>query len=384
MNKIGHAQKNKKLREFEAYMSGEKKSCENSCIFCFVDQLPKGCLRQSLYFKDDDERLSFLHGNYITLTNLASHDIDKIIELRISPINISVHTTDPALRIRMMGNSCAGEVLSYMQKLSEAQIDINAQIVLCKGINDGPELEKTLGDLCDLPAIQSISVVPAGLTKYREQNHLFSLAPFDKPDCAKIIKTVDSFGEENLKKRNSRMVYCADELYLKAELEIPDAEYYEDYPQYENGVGMIRSFIEDFYGEVELTPQKEGGDCVLRKLSLVTGEAAYDLIKSLADDISGRFQNLSCEVYKIKNEFFGEEVTVAGLVVGGDIISQLSPHKDSLGDLLLVPAVMLRHERDLFLDGTSPNDIEKALGVKVKIVENNARDFIEKVLSHNG
>lgn len=365
-------------------MSGEKKSCENSCIFCFIDQLPKGCLRQSLYVKDDDERLSFLYGNYITLTNLSQRDIDKIIELCISPINISVHTTNPALRVRMMKNGRAGEVLGYMQKLSEAQIDINAQVVLCKGINDGSELEKTLGDLCGLPAIQSISVVPAGLTKYREQNHLFSLAPFDKSDCVKIIDTVDRFGEENLKKRNSRMVYCADELYLKAELEIPDAEYYEDYPQYENGVGMIRSFIEDFYGEVELTPQKEGGDRALRKVSLVTGEAAYGLIKSLADDLSGRFQNLSCEVYKIKNNFFGESITVAGLVVGGDIIAQLSPHKDSLGDLLLVPAAMLRHERDLFLDGTSPKDIEKALGVKVKIVENNARDLLKMVLTNNG
>jgi len=240
--------------EFETYMMDEKKNCKNKCVFCFIDQLPdksKNCLRETLYFKDDDERLSFLHGNYITLTNLEDWHIDRIIKMRISPMNISVHTTNPALRVKMMNNRRAGEALGYINKLADNDIKINAQIVLCKNINDGEELEKTLTDLCFLSSIQSIAVVPSGLTKYREENGLFKLEPFDKSDCEKIIKTVDKFGEENLKKYNSRLVYCADEIYLKAEQKIPDGEYYEDYPQYENGVGMIRSFCDDFYRDFE-------------------------------------------------------------------------------------------------------------------------------------
>ena len=379
------------LREIENYMDidGEKKSCKNKCIFCFIDQMPdksKFCLRETLYFKDDDERLSFLHGNYISMTNLEDSDIDKIIKMRISPVNISVHTTNKELRVKMMRNKRAGEVLDYMKKLAENNININAQIVLCKNINDGRELEKTLTDLCALyPVMQSIAVVPSGLTKYRDENNLYKLESFDKSDSRKIIETVDKFGEENLKKYNSRLVYCADEFYLKAELKIPDAEYYEDYPQYENGVGMIRSFCDDFYGEIKHPPPaggtlftKEGKESS-RKISLVTGEAAYYVIKTLAGDIVKKYNNLDCEVYKIKNNFFGGEITVAGLVTGRDIIEQLTPFKDNLGDELLIPAVMLRYERDLFLDNTSVGDIETALEIKVGIVENNAEDFIKKV-----
>jgi len=377
---IGVKKEFDKLREFEAYMAGEKKSCENSCIFCFIDQLPKEGLRDSLYFKDDDERLSFLHGNYITLTNLDDGDIGRIIRLRISPVNISVHTTDPALRVKMMGSARAGEVLGYLKKLAEADIDINAQVVLCRGINDGHELEKTLGELCSIPAVQSISVVPAGLTRYRKQNRLFELLPFDGGECKKIIETVDRFGAENLKKRSSRVVYCADELYLKAGLEIPGDDYYEDYPQHENGVGMIRGFCEDFYRNVnhpslrDTLFEKEG-----RAVSIVTGEAAFGVIQTLAGDLCARCQGLSCRVYGVKNNFFGEGVTVAGLVTGGDIISRLAPHRGELGSELLVPAVMLRYERDLFLDGIDTRELEEALGVKVAVVENNAEDFINKV-----
>ena len=365
--------------EFETYMMDEKKNCQNKCIFCFIDQLPKDCLRETLYFKDDDERLSFLHGNYITLTNLEDWHIDRIIKMRISPVNISVHTTNPDLRVKMMNNKHAGEALRYISKLSNNNINVNAQIVLCKNINDGKELERTLADLCAFPSIQSIAVVPSGLTKYREENGLFNLEPFGKPDCEKMIETVDKFGEENLKKTNSRLAYCADEIYLKAEREIPDGEYYEGYPQYENGVGMIRSFRDDFYRDFEQIVGRDapGAPC---KKSLVTGEAAYDVIKTLADDLVKKCGNLKCEVYKIKNNFFGEEITVAGLVTGQDIIEQLTPHKNNLGDELLIPSVMLRHERDLFLDNTSVGDIEKSLGVKVRIVENNAEDFIKNIL----
>jgi len=379
MAKFTRAGKNK-LQKFEDFMTGEKKSCKNKCIFCFIDQLPKDCLRETLYFKDDDERLSFLHGNYITLTNLEDFDIERIIKLRITPVNISVHTTNPELRVKMMNNKRAGEVLAYIKKLAEAGININAQIVLCKNINDGKELEKTLADLCALyPSVQSVAVVPSGLTKYREENSLFKLEPFNKSDCGKIIETVNKFGEENLKKYNSRLVYCADEFYLNAGLEIPGGEYYEDYPQYENGVGMLRSFCDDFYRDFEQIVGRDapGAPC---KKSLVTGEAAYDLIKTLADDLVKKCGNLKCEVYKIKNNFFGEEITVAGLVTGQDIIEQLTPHKNNLGDELLIPSVMLRHERDLFLDNTSVGDIEKSLGVKVRIVENNAEDFIKNIL----
>ena len=356
-------------------MAGEKKRCHNKCIFCFIDQLPKG-LREALYFKDDDERLSFLHGNYVTLTNMEDFDIDRIIDMRISPINISVHTTNPALRAKMTGNPRAGEVLGYIKKLSDADIDINAQIVLCKNINDGSELKKTLADLSAIPAVQSVAAVPAGQTKHREENGLFKLEPFGRADCEKIIETVDEFGEENLKKRNSRLIYCADEFYLKAEKPIPDAEYYEDYPQYENGVGMIRSFVDEFYQSAETPGPLEKP----RRVSLATGEAAYGTIKALARELEKRHGNLSCGAYKIKNDFFGQEVTVAGLVTGGDIIAQLAPCKNSLGEELLLPAAMLRHERDLFLDGATLEDVENALGTKVSIVENNAADFIKKVM----
>lgn len=376
--------------EFDTYIMDEKKSCKNRCIFCFIDQLPnksKECLRDTLYFKDDDERLSFLHGNYITLTNLEDYHIDRIIKMRISPVNISVHTTNPALRVKMMNNNRAGEVLKYIKKLDENNIDINAQIVLCKNINDGDELEKTLTDLCALPSVQSIAAVPAGLTKYRDENGLFRLEPFDKADCGKIIGLVDKFGNENLKKSGSRRVYCADELYIKAGLEIPHSDYYEDYPQYENGVGMIRSFRDDFYKLYKLYRNFENCDIVPanpekpRKISIVTGEAAYCLIKTLADDLVKKYANLSCTVFKIKNDFFGEEITVAGLVTGRNIISRLLPYKNSLGDELLIPAVMLRYERDLFLDGISVEDIETALDIKARIVENDAGDFIKAVLN---
>jgi len=367
--------------EFETYMMDKKKNCKNKCVFCFIDQLPKDCMRESLYFKDDDERLSFLHGNYITLTNLEDWHIKRIIKMRISPVNISVHTTNPELRVKMMNNKRAGEVLEYIKQLTDNNININAQIVLCKNINDGKELEKTLTDLCVgyQKSMRSVAVVPSGLTKYRKENELYKLEAFDKFDCGRVIETVDKFGEENLNRFGSRLVYCADEFYLKAGIEIPDCGYYEDYPQYENGVGMIRSFCDDFYRNCGVIQRRLE---TKRKVSLVTGEAAYCIIKTLAEDIVKKCENLDCEVYKIKNNFFGEEITVAGLVTGIDIIEQLLPHKDNLGEELLIPAVMLRYERDLFLDSTGLEDIESALGIKVKIVENEAEDFIKAVINN--
>lgn len=358
---------------FDSYMMDGKKSCANSCIFCFVEQLPKNCLRESLYFKDDDERLSFLHGNYITLTNLDGEHINRIIKFKISPVNISVHTTNPDLRVKMMRNKRAGEVLKYIKKLDEHNININAQIVLCKGVNDGAELERTLTDLCALTHISSVAVVPAGLTKFRDG--LYKLESLSKQDCEQVIDLIDKFGEENIEKFGSRIIYSADELYLTAERELPGDAYYEDYPQYENGVGMIRSFREEFYADIDFPAHPLNGS---RKVSVVTGEAAYFLIKELARELEKRYKNLSCAVCKIENKFFGEHITVAGLVTGGDIISQLKGAE--LGEDLLIPAVMLRHERDLFLDNTSVRDVERELGVSVRIVENNAESFIKNVL----
>ena len=355
--------------EFESYMMDDKKSCANDCIFCFVAQLPQNCLRESLYFKDDDERLSFLHGNYITLTNLDDEHIDRIIKFKISPVNISVHTTNPALRIKMMKNRRAEEVLKYIDRFDRAGIGINAQIVLCKNINDGAELERTLKDLCSLKSILSVAVVPAGLSRFRDENNLYKLENFNKADCEKVIDLVNGF--------DSWIVYCADEFYLKAERELPSEDYYGDYPQYENGVGMISSFRAEFYDYVGTITNNPS---IARKVSVITGEAAYTLIKELADELQSRFDNLRCMVHKIKNNFFGEDITVAGLITGSDIIEQLTEQNQNLGDELIIPASMLRYERDLFLDNTSVQDIERALNICVTIAETNAEDFIRKVL----
>ena len=366
--------------EFATYMMDEKKSCKNKCVFCFIDQLPNmPKLRDTLYFKDDDERLSFLHGNYVTLTNLEEHHIDRIIKMRISPINISVHTTNPKLRCKMMNNKRAGETLAYIKKLADSGIDLNTQIVLCKDVNDKCELENTLRDLCAYyPAMRSVAVVPGGLTKYREQNGLYPLEPLNKADCEKIIELCDKLGEENIDKLGERLIYCSDEIYLKADINIPPDEYYGDYPQIENGVGMLRNFIAEFYDScddctslVQAQPQK------LSRISFATGVAAYPVIKTLIDDLSAKYPGLDCKVYCIENEFFGSEVTVAGLITGGDLINQLLPYKNNLGEKLLIPSVMLRYERDLFLDSVSVDEVERALDIKIVVVESNAGDLLE-------
>ena len=367
--------------EFATYMMDEKKSCKNKCIFCFIDQLPTNPkLRDTLYFKDDDERLSFLHGNYITLTNLEEHHIDRIIKMRISPVNISVHTTNPELRCKMMNNNRAGETLAYIKRLADNGIDLNTQIVLCKDVNDKQELERTLRDLCAFyPFMKSIAVVPAGLTKYRAQNGLYPLKPLNKADCEEVIELCDNLGEENIKKLGERLIYCSDEIFLKAGVDIPPDSYYGDYPQIENGVGMLRNFITEFYDNyndiIDIDYRQP------RKVSLATGVAAYPVIKALTDDLTVKYPNLECKVYCIENNFFGRDVTVAGLITGGDLIKQLLPHKSELGEKLLIPAVMLRYERDLFLDNISVDELEQILDIKVVIVENNAKDLIECICS---
>ncbi len=362
--------------EFETPLMDKKHSCENKCIFCFIDQLPKG-MRKTLYFKDDDSRLSFLHGNYITLTNLSEKDIDRIIEMHISPVNISVHTTNPDLRIQMMHNKRAGEVLSYMRKMADAGISLCGQIVLCKGINDGAELDRSMGDLAALfPAMQSVSIVPAGLTRYREK--LYPLEGFTKEDCKAVIEQVDRFASDMLAKHDSRMFFCSDEFYLKAELPLPEESYYEGYPQIENGVGMITSLFTEFKDELDYI--SDGVPLVEspRKVSIATGVAAYDTICRMATELEIRIEGLEIKVYKIINNFFGESITVSGLLTGKDLAEQLAD-KD-LGSALYFPENALRADGDLFLDDMSPAELSERLTVPCLPSKNDGPSFIRDLL----
>ena len=362
--------------DFETPLMDKKHSCENKCVFCFIDQLPKG-MRKTLYFKDDDSRLSFLHGNYITLTNLHDKDIDRIIEMHISPVNISVHTTNPELRVKMMHNKRAGEVLSYMRKLADAGISLCGQIVLCKGLNDGEELDRSMHDLSRLfPAMQSVSVVPSGLTKYREK--LYPLEGFTKEESAAVIDQVDRFAKEFEKKNGSRMFFCSDEFYLKAERALPEESYYEGYPQIENGVGMITSLITEFREELEYLDEYLENYKAPRHVSIATGVAAYDTIKAMATELEARIEGLQIDVYKIINNFFGETITVSGLLTGKDISEQLMG-KD-LGNLLLFPGNALRADGDLFLDDTSPEELSEKLKVSVAPSRDSGEGFICDVL----
>ena len=319
--------------EFEEALIDTAKSCTNKCVFCFIDQLPKG-MRETVYFKDDDTRLSFLQGNYVTLTNISDEELHRLIDMRVSPINISVHTTNPELRVKMLNNRFAGNIYERMKTLAENNIFMNCQIVLCYDINDKSELENSLNDMAALhPYVESVSVVPVGLTAYRDG--LAELTPFDKEKSLEVIKLVEALQKKYLDELGTRLVYLSDEFYVMAELEIPDAEKYEGFPQIENGVGLISSMREEFESALEYVPEKE----YKRTVSLVTGEAAYGFIQSLADELKKRF-NAKINVFPIKNEFFGGKVTVTGLICGCDIINQLKGK--NLGDVLILPEVMLR------------------------------------------
>ncbi len=356
--------------EFETYLMDKKRSCRNRCIFCFIDQLPCG-MRDTLYFKDDDSRLSFLMGNYITLTNLSEQDIDRIIKMHISPINVSVHTTNPKLRVKMMHNKRAGEVLSYLKTLADAGIVLNTQIVLCKGINDGAELERTMFDLAKL-GVESCSVVPSGLTKFREK--LYPLEPFAPDECADVIKQVEAFAESCRQKYGRRIFFCGDEFYIKSGTPFHGEDYYEGYPQIENGVGMITSMKSEFDFALE-DAQTE----VNKTVSVATGYAAYDFIRSLADKAQQAVKGLTVNVYKIRNDFFGENITVAGLLTGRDIIAQLSGK--SLGQKLLLPKVMLRADGDLTLDDMTAAQMEAVLNTKIEFTESDGSAFLCALMS---
>ncbi len=357
---------------FDTYLMDAQKGCKNKCIFCFIDQLPKG-LRESLYFKDDDSRLSFLFGNYITLTNLTRHEIDRIIKLHISPVNISVHTTDPALRVHMMKNPHAGEVLSIMKEFADAGIRMNCQLVLCPGVNDGEQLTRSLEDLAALyPAVQSVAAVPVGITKYRDG--LEPLSPYTKEQAADVVARMEQFGDAFLAHHGTRLCYPADEFYLKAGLPLPGGEFYEEYAQIENGVGMWTSFREEF-----LSALADAAFDGQKQVSLVTGKAAQPLITACAKDVMEKFPSLTCHVYAIENTFFGQYITVAGLLTGGDIIKQLQGNP--LGDCVVLPACMLRNEGDLFLDDVSVTTLEETLGVPVRVTAGDGYSFLEDILA---
>lgn len=359
---------------FEEYLMDKARRCANNCVFCFIDQLPKG-LRETLYFKDDDARLSFLQGNYITLTNLSDREVQRIIDLKISPVNISVHTVNPELRIKMLRNKNAGKCTDIMRRFADAGIKMNCQIVCCPGLNDSGELMRSMTALTVLyPHVESVSIVPVGLTKHREG--LYPLKAVDAKKAAEIIDMVDTYGDELAKNIGRRVFYCSDELYLRARRPIPNEDYYDDYPQYENGVGLMRSLETEFTAAL-----KQLDEDPVSYFSVATGVSAAPFIQSLIDKLGEKCLNSHGVVYPIKNEFLGESVNVAGLVSGGDIINQLRGKK--LGKRLLIPAVMLRHGGDVFLDDVSLGELSSALGVPVIPVPNDGGALLDAMLALN-
>lgn len=360
---------------FETALMDKKQTCRNKCIFCFIDQNPEG-MRDTVYFKDDDSRLSFIHGNYITLTNLTDKDVARIVKMHISPIRVSIHTTNPELRVSMMKNKRSGEVLSYLDDFKAAGLDICGQIVLCKGINDGEELLRTMRDLTEYyPSLTSVSVVPAGLTKHREG--LYPLSDFTPEEAGAVIDLIDSVASEHLKKHGSRLFFAADELYLKAGRELPPDEYYEDYPQIENGVGMLRSLITEFglaSGDIE---EYAEGLSAPRRVAIATGYASYKIIGGFAELIESKTDKIKIDVYPIKNDFFGESITVSGLLTGRDIYAQLKGRLEC--DELLLPSAALRHPEMDFLCGMTLGELGETLGVNIRVTENDGFDLLDAI-----
>lgn len=358
--------------KFETYLMDNKHSCRNKCIFCFIDQLPKG-LRDTLYFKDDDSRLSFLFGNYITLTNITEHEIERIIKMHISPINISVHTTNPELRVKMMNNKNAGNVLSVINRFNEAGIKINCQMVLVPGYNDGKELERTLLDLTSLENAECIAAVPVGLTGHRDG--LTKLDSFDEKTAGETIDIINKFGDKCIEKYGDRRVYAADEFYILAKRPLPDAEYYGEFLQLENGVGLVPLLlkeVDDAIAECNYSLANK------RKVTLVTGEAAYPFISQIVDKVSAKWDNLECKVIAIKNNFFGGKITVSGLVTATDIIEQISGL--DLGEELLFPSVMNSNLNGMFLDSITVDELSAKLKVKATPVDNDGYCLVAKLL----
>ena len=358
--------------EFETYLMDKQHSCRNKCIFCFIDQLPKG-MRESLYFKDDDSRLSFLFGNYITLTNITEHEIDRIIKMHISPINVSVHTTNPELRCKMMNNRFAGDTLKYLKRFADAGITLNCQIVSCPGINDGDELVRTLTDLENL-GVNMTAIVPVGLTRYRE--NLYPLVPYNKETAGQTIDIIEKMGDECVKKHGRRIFFPGDEFYLLAEREIPSPEFYEDFSALEDGIGMIAYLTDDVGWKLE---ELDADESLCHKVTIACGEGVFPYMKRIMSMINEKFPNITINTRSIKNNFFGGGINVSGLVTGGDLIDQL--RDDDLGDRLLIPSSMLRFENDLFLDDVSTDDVERELNITLIPINNNGNDLVEAVIA---
>lgn len=357
---------------FETYLMDKCHRCANNCVFCFVDQMPQG-LRDTLYFKDDDERLSFLMGNYVTLTNLSPREIQRIIDLKISPINVSVHTTDPELRVKMMGNRFAGRSVAIMQRFAEAGIQMNCQVVACPELNDGDALMKTMRDLVEMRnGVSSCAIVPVGLTKYREG--LYPLRTYTQSEAAAVIDMVESFGEVCLERYDRRMFWCSDEFYLIAKRPLPADEFYDNYCQLENGVGMLRLLDVEFHGALRMM---EGEELTPSSFSIATGRAAAPTLARLAAEACAEF-GMTAHVYEIRNDFFGHEITVAGLITGRDLIAQLKGQ--DLGERLLLPDCMLRYHQNVFLDDYTVEQVQDALGVPITFVPSDGFKLLDAML----
>ena len=358
--------------DFESYLMDAPRSCANNCVFCFIDQLPKG-MRRTMYFKDDDARLSFLLGNYITLTNLSEREIQRIIDLHVSPVNVSVHTTNPELRCAMLRNPHAGKSLDIMRRFAENGIVMNCQIVCCPGINDGEELLRSMRDLSGMyPQVRSVSVVPVGLTRYREG--LAPLTAFTPEHAAETIDLVTSFGDQCFRQHGSRIFFCGDELYLKAGRELPADGFYEEYVQLENGVGMLRLMETEFSSALRLSDRP----AEKQRFSVACGLAAYLLFEKLVKALEEKYDTVEGRVYGIENKFFGSDVTVSGLVTGGDLLEQL--YGKDLGDRLLISQNMIRREERDFLDDVTLAEASEKLGVPIIPVEQDGFELLDAML----
>lgn len=360
--------------EFESSLMDDYHSCSNKCIFCFIDQLPAG-MRETMYFKDDDSRLSFLQGNYITLTNMKDSELDRIIKYKLSPINISVHTTDSELRCMMLHNRFAGKIMEQITKLYEAGTIMNGQIVLCKGVNDGEALRRTIGDLMGfLPFMESLSVVPVGLSKHREG--LYPLEPFTKEDANEVLNIIHDFQEKCMEEYDTHFVHASDEWYILAERPLPEADNYDGYVQLENGVGMLRLQEEEFHDALN---EDEHAEPVEKHCTIATGKLAGPFLRELIRDLNKKYPKVQADVVEIINNFFGPRITVSGLLTGQDIIEQLRDRE--LGSQLLLPVNVLRSGEDILLDDIHISEIEKTLQVPVRIVQSNGKDLYEALIS---
>ncbi len=358
---------------FENGLMDAYKSCRNRCIFCFIDQMPEG-MRDTLYFKDDDARLSFLQGNYITLTNMKDEDIARIIRYHLAPVNVSVHTTNPTLRCKMLNNRFAGEALKHMRRLKDAGLAMNGQIVLCKGVNDKAELEQSIRDLTEyIPCMQSLSVVPVGLTKYREG--LYHLEPFDREDAKEVIATIHRWQHFCMERYGTHFVHAGDEWYLLAGMDIPPKDSYDGYLQLENGVGMLRLLEEEFMEAL----QKQTSDASIKRMvTLATGQAAAPWLEMLCSRFQKKFPGVSIRIVPVRNDFFGERITVSGLLTGQDLLSQLKGR--TLGERLLLPCNLLRNGEEVFLDDMTLTELKNALQVRIDIVKSSGQDLVDALL----